>query len=53
MDQRPNVSLNNSAKPSKLMALIALVIAFALPFILVKSFPHKHKTNYDNQKSIS
>ncbi|MBA2653415.1 MAG: peptidoglycan DD-metalloendopeptidase family protein [Tatlockia sp.] len=48
MDQRPNVSLKNSAKPSKFMALIALVIAFALPFILVKSFPHKHKTNYDN-----
>ncbi|WP_028389251.1 M23 family metallopeptidase [Legionella fairfieldensis] len=41
MDQRPNVSLENSAKPSKLLALIALVIACALPFILVKSFPHK------------
>lgn len=47
MDQRPNVSLDNSTKPSKFMALIALVIAIALPFILVKSFPHKQKANYD------
>ncbi|WED43321.1 peptidoglycan DD-metalloendopeptidase family protein [Legionella cardiaca] len=46
MDQQPNVSLQSTNKPSKLVALIALVIAFALPFILVKSFPHKHKTNY-------
>lgn len=53
MDQRPNVSLENSAKPSKLLALIALVIAFALPFILVKSFPHKHKTSYgENRLSV-
>jgi murein DD-endopeptidase MepM/ murein hydrolase activator NlpD len=29
------------------MALVALMIAFALPFILVKSFPNKHKANYD------
>lgn len=53
MDQRPNVSLENSAKPSKLLALLALVIAFALPFILVKSFPHKQKANYDkNQQHL-
>ncbi|MCE3044578.1 peptidoglycan DD-metalloendopeptidase family protein [Legionella sp. 16cNR16C] len=43
MDQRPNVSINNTNKPSKLLALIALAIAFALPFILVKTFPHKIK----------
>lgn len=43
MDLRPNVSIDNSSKPSKTMALIALAIAFALPFILVKSFPHKHQ----------
>ncbi|HHF7346043.1 TPA: peptidoglycan DD-metalloendopeptidase family protein [Legionella feeleii] len=53
MDQRPNVSLESSAKPSKLLALIALVIAFALPFVLVKSFPHKHKTGYsENRLSV-
>lgn len=50
MDQRPNVSLESSAKPSKLLALIALVIAFALPFILVKSFPHKQKINYASSR---
>lgn len=53
MDQRPNVSLENSAKPSKLLALIALVIAFALPFILVKTFSHKQKINYLEQHSLS
>jgi murein DD-endopeptidase MepM/ murein hydrolase activator NlpD len=50
MDQQPNVSIENSAKPSKLLALIALVIAFVLPFILVKLFPHKQKANYVNQQ---
>ncbi|KTD27927.1 MULTISPECIES: peptidoglycan DD-metalloendopeptidase family protein [Legionella] len=52
MDQRPNVSLKNSTKPSKLLALIALAIAFALPFILVKSFPHKQKANYSNEQAL-
>ncbi|CDZ75744.1 Glycyl-glycine endopeptidase ALE-1 precursor [Legionella massiliensis] len=51
MDQRPNVSLENSSKPSKVMALIALVIAIALPFILVKSFPNKQKANYDAEQA--
>ncbi|MGQ3892073.1 peptidoglycan DD-metalloendopeptidase family protein [Legionella sp. CNM-4043-24] len=41
MDLPTNVSLGNSRKPSKLLALIALVVAFALPFLLVKTFPHK------------
>lgn len=49
MDHRPNVSLNNPDKPSKLLALLALVIAFALPFILVKSFPHKQKTKFNSR----
>ncbi len=44
MDQRPKVLLENAAKPSKLLALLALVLAFSLPFILVKSFSHKQKT---------
>ncbi|CEK11784.1 peptidoglycan DD-metalloendopeptidase family protein [Legionella hackeliae] len=50
MDQQPNVSLQSSNKPSKLMALIALVIAFALPFILVKSFPHKHRATFTSNE---
>jgi murein DD-endopeptidase MepM/ murein hydrolase activator NlpD len=53
MDQRPNVSIKNSAKPSKLMALIALAIAISLPFILVKLFPHKQKANYDSTQNQS
>lgn len=53
MDQRPNVSINNSAKPSKLLALIALAVAFALPFILVKSFPNKQKANYDSKQRFA
>ncbi|ARG99282.1 peptidoglycan DD-metalloendopeptidase family protein [Legionella micdadei] len=52
MDQRPNVSVKNSTKPSKLLALIALAIAFALPFILVKSFSHKQKANYTHEHPL-
>ena len=44
MDYQFNVPLNSSEKPSKLLALLALVFAFTLPFIMVKIFPHKHKT---------
>lgn len=50
MDQKPNVSIKNADKPSKLLALTALVFAFALPFILVKSFPHKQQLSYNNSK---
>lgn len=54
MDQQPNVSSQNANKPSKLMALLALVIAFALPFVLVKLFPHKHRAHYsDSPKSLA
>ena len=53
MDQRPNVSIKNSAKPSKIMVLIALAIAIVLPFILVKLFPHKQKANYDIAQTSS
>ncbi|MBA2710182.1 MAG: peptidoglycan DD-metalloendopeptidase family protein [Tatlockia sp.] len=53
MDQRPNVSIKNSNKPSKLMVLIALAIAIVLPFILVKLFPHKQKANYEIAQNFS
>lgn len=53
MDQEINVSLANSSKPSKLLALIALAIAFALPFILVKSFSHKRKHNTSRNNPIT
>ncbi len=52
MDQQPNVSLDDTTKPSKLSALLALVIAFALPFILVQSFPHKQKAIYDTDNPL-
>lgn len=42
MDQKDNSLSNNPSKPSKVMALAALAIAFTLPFALVKLFPHKH-----------
>lgn len=44
MAPQTNVSLNSPSKPSKPLALIALVVAIALPFILVKSFPHRNKS---------
>lgn len=44
MAQPTNVPTKNPGKPSRFMALLALTIAFALPFVLVKSFPHKQKS---------
>ncbi|MDP1614305.1 MAG: peptidoglycan DD-metalloendopeptidase family protein [Methylococcales bacterium] len=46
MAPRPSVSLNSPSKPSKLLAVFALAVAFTLPFILVKSFPHKNKSGF-------
>lgn len=43
-----HVSMNTPEKPSKIIALCALVFAFALPFILVKTFPQKQKTRFTN-----
>lgn len=42
MAPQSNISSNSSGKPSKLLAFIALAVAFVLPFVLVKTFPHKH-----------
>lgn len=46
MAQKPNVSLENSPKPTRLFALLAIGVAFALPFILVKTFSHHPKVVY-------
>ena len=52
MDHRKfHVSINTPEKPSKILALLALIFAFALPFILVKTFPHKQKTTFVNQST--
>lgn len=48
MDQKTDTLLNSPTKPSKLLALLALFVAFSLPFLLVKLFPHKHKTTITN-----
>lgn len=37
--------MQDKQRPSKLLALIALVIAIVLPFILVKTFHHKNRTS--------
>ena len=47
--RRLHVSINTPQKPSKIIALLALVFAFALPFILVKTFPHKQKPRFTNK----
>ncbi|STX52590.1 peptidase, M23/M37 family [Legionella busanensis] len=52
MDQQPNVSLDKSNKPSKILALIAILVAFALPFILVKTFHNKQKTSSNAQVNL-
>ena len=40
MAQKPNFFSKKSAKPSKLLALIAILIACSLPYFLVKTFRH-------------
>ena len=41
-----HVSVNTPNKPSKILALFALIFAFSLPFLLVKTFPQKQKQKY-------
>lgn len=48
MDQRRHVSLQKSAKPSKFYALIALIIAVLLPYVLIKGFRPK-QSDYTNK----
>jgi len=38
-----------TGKPSKLSMLVALVIAFSLPYLLVKNFSHQKKEDYTQQ----
>ena len=46
MAQQLNISPKKSAKPSKLLALVALLITILLSYFLVKIWSHKQKTNY-------
>lgn len=45
MAQRPNTSKQQSGKPSKFLMLLALIIAFFLPYLLVKNFSHHPQEN--------
>ena len=49
MDQRLNVIPKNSAKPSKTIALVTLLIVILLSYFFVNIWSHKHKTNYANK----
>ncbi|TAL60237.1 MAG: peptidase M24 [Legionella sp.] len=49
MDKRPNIRKRQSGKPSKLWMSIALVIAFSLPYFLVKNFSHRKHNDYTKQ----
>jgi murein DD-endopeptidase MepM/ murein hydrolase activator NlpD len=52
MAKRPNISKRQSGKPSKLLTACALVIAFSLPYYLVKNFSQPKRTDYTH-KTIS
>lgn len=52
MDKRPTNLQRQSGKPSKLLMSIALIIAFSLPYVLVKNFSH-HKNDPYTQHSLS
>ena len=52
MAQRPNISKRQSGKPSKALMLFALIVAFSLPYLLVKNFAH-HKQSDIVNKSIA
>jgi len=49
MAQRPNIPKRQSGKPSKLLTACALVIAFSLPYLLVKNFSHHSSNDYTHQ----
>lgn len=46
---KAGLSLHKIEKPSKILSLIALLIAFLLPYILVKTFPNKRRVIPQNQ----
>lgn len=52
MAKRPNISKRQSGKPSKLLTTFALVIAFSLPYYLIKNFSNNKKHDY-TRKTIS
>lgn len=53
MAQQPNISKRPSGKPSKIIMSVALVIAFSLPYILVKNFAHQEKSVDESHVTIA
>lgn len=53
MAKRPNISKRNSGKPSKLLTAFALVIAFSLPYYLVKNFSHRKQSPDFTSRTLS
>lgn len=49
MDKRPNIPKKKSGKPSKLVMTCALLVAFSLPYVLVKNFSRHKNTDYTQQ----
>ncbi len=49
MDQRLNVSPQQSAPPSKTLISVMVLIAILLTYTLFKTWPHKQKLNYANK----
>ena len=52
MDRKPRISQRQNGKPSKLLMSIALLIAFSLPYFLVKNFSHRKHIDF-TQHTIS
>lgn len=52
MDKRPNIPKQKPGKPSKLLTIGALVIAFSLPYFLVKNFSRSSSDDF-TRKTIS
>lgn len=49
MDQKPYIRQRQSGNPSKLLMGSALIIALALPYVLVKNFSHHERKNFTRQ----
>lgn len=52
MAQRPNISTQQSGKPSKLVMIFALIVALSIPYLLVKNFAHHEQSDTDEYVSF-
>jgi murein DD-endopeptidase MepM/ murein hydrolase activator NlpD len=53
MDHRPHIQKRQSGKPSRLVMLLALIIAFSIPYLLVKNFAHHKESGLNETVSLS